>query len=110
MINVGEIINEIEKFAPVEMAQNWDNTGWQINFNKQEAKKIMLCLSVTQDIISQAINQECDLIISHHPLIFNPLKKITSDTVTEKIIIEAIKNDIQIYSAHTNLDITNKKI
>ena len=105
MTKTDEIIKEMEKFASPEIAQSWDNSGWQIFLGKEETKKIMLCLTVTQDVISQAINQECDLIISHHPLIFNPIKKLTSNTVNEKIIIEAVKNDIQIYSAHTNLDI-----
>ena len=107
MIKTDEIIKEIENLAPVETAQSWDNSGWQIFLGKEEAKKIMLCLTVTQNVISQAIEQGCDLIISHHPIIFNPIKKITNNTVSEKIIIDAIKNDIQIYSAHTNLDIAN---
>ncbi len=105
MINTSEIISEIENLAPVETAQSWDNSGWQIFLGKEETKKVMLCLTVTQNVISQALEHGCDLIISHHPVIFNPIKKITNNTVSEKIIIEAIKNDVQIYSAHTNLDI-----
>lgn len=107
MIKTNEIIKEIEKFAPVETAQNWDNAGWQIYLGNEEIQKIMLCLSVTQNVISQAVEKGCDLIISHHPILFNPIKKITNNTISEKIIVEAIKNDIQIYSAHTNLDIAN---
>ena len=107
MIKTDEIIEVLEKLAPVETAQNWDNSGWQIFLGKEETKKVMICLTVTKNIISQAIEQECDLIISHHPLIFNPIKKITNDTICEQIITEAIKNDIQIYSLHTNLDIAN---
>ncbi len=107
MIKTNEIIKEIEKFAPVETAQSWDNSGWQIYLGKEEAQKIMLCLSITQNVISQAVEKGCDLIISHHPILFNPIKKITNNTISEKIIVEAIKNDIQIYSAHTNLDIAN---
>lgn len=102
-----ELIKEIEKLAPLDTAQNWDNSGWQIYLGKEDTQKIMLCLTVTQNVLSQAIEQGCDLIISHHPVIFNPIKKITDSSNAEKIIIEAIKNDIQIYSAHTNLDIAN---
>ncbi len=107
MVKTDTIIKEIEKLAPIETAQNWDNSGWQIFLGKEETKKIMLCLSITPGVIAQAIEQGCDLIISHHPVIFNPIKKITNTTVNENIIIEAIKNDIQIYSSHTNLDIAN---
>ncbi len=104
MIKTSRIIDIVEKFAPVELAESWDNTGWQINLGKEEIGNVLICLSVTQNILKQAIDNKCDLIISHHPLIFKEFKKIYNDTVTQKLIVDAIKNDIQIYCAHTNLD------
>lgn len=99
MAEVDKIIKEIEKFAPLETAQAWDNSGWQINLGIKETKKILLALDVTEKTVDEAVNNKCDLIISHHPVFFSPIKSITSP-----FIIKAIKHNIQIYSAHTNLD------
>lgn len=101
MYEVQEIINLIENVAPPETAAKWDNSGWQINLSKKNCNKIMTALTVTYDVVKQASDEGCDLIIAHHPLIFEPLKKIE-----DLAIITAIQNGIQIYSAHTNLDIT----
>ena len=98
---VKKIIDKIEKFAPLELQEEWDNSGWQIYLGNKDCEKILLTTSVTQDVIDYASEKNCDLIISHHPLIFSPLKKIK-----DKKIISAIKNNIQIYSAHTNFDKT----
>ena len=90
-MNKYEIIKRIEEFAPPELAEDWDCSGWIAETNKKEIHKIMLCLTVTEDIIRQAKSQNCDMIISHHPLFFVPTEW----------------KNIDIYSAHTNLDRTN---
>lgn len=100
MAKVSKIIKKIEKFAPLETQQNWDNSGWQINLNNKETHKILLALDVTQNTVKEAIKNECDLILSHHPVFFSPIK-----VINKPFVIDAIKNNIQIYSAHTNLDI-----
>lgn len=100
MPKIKQVTDLIEKFAPLETQEKWDNSGWQINLGKQNFSKIMTALTVTENVIKQAKQQGCDLILSHHPLIFESLKKISDNT-----IIQAIKSDIQIYSAHTNLDL-----
>lgn len=99
MRKVTEVIEIIERFAPPQTAEEWDNSGWQINLHNDTADKILSCLTVTEDVLELAINLGCDLIISHHPLIFRGIKKIENP-----IYIKAIKNNIQIYSAHTNFD------
>ena len=104
MIEISKIIEILENFAPLELAQNWDNSGWQINLGNNRAKKLLICLTLTPKILKQAIEKECDFIIAHHPLIFNEFKKIEYNTVTQKLIVDCIKNNIQVYSAHTNLD------
>jgi len=100
MYKIKEITDKIEKFAPLETCADWDNSGWQINLGKDECKKIMTALTVTEDVVKQAIEGKCDLIISHHPIIFEPLNKIEPG-----IILDLINNGIQAYSAHTNLDV-----
>ena len=83
-----ELISRIEKFAPPETAEDWDCPGWITDTDVNEVNRVMLCLTVGENVISQAKNHNCDMIISHHPLFFVPLKW----------------RDINIYCAHTNLD------
>ena len=100
MEKVSKIIKKIEEFAPLETMQKWDNSGWQINLEIEDTNRILLALDVTNSTVDEAINKKCDMIISHHPVFFNPIKEIDSP-----YIIKAIQNNIQVYSAHTNLDI-----
>ncbi len=90
-MNKYEIIKKIEQIAPTETAEPWDCVGFMVETQKSEVSKIMLCLTVTEEVISQARLANCDMIISHHPLFYVPLKW----------------GDIDIYSAHTNLDKAN---
>ena len=102
-----EIFKYIENWAPKEIAWKNDNVGLQVGSGKREVKNIILCLELNMKVVEQAIKKKCNLIISHHPLIFHPLKKI--DLVRDKnsmLIEKLIKNDITLYSAHTNLDFT----
>jgi dinuclear metal center YbgI/SA1388 family protein len=97
---IKELAKIIEKFAPLELQEHYDNAGLIIGNRYRDISKVLVCLDVTDSVVDEAINLNCDLIISHHPLIFSPLKKINSDS----IIYKAIQNDIAIYAAHTNLD------
>lgn len=106
MININRVVSIIEQFAPVELSESWDNSGWQINLGKSRANNIMLCLTITKDVIEQAKKQHCDFIISHHPLFFSEFKTVSAENIYQKILVEVVKNEIQIYSAHTNLDKT----
>ena len=84
-----EIVKTIEKFAPPETQEEWDCSGWGVNITGyDEISKIMLCLTVTEDVIKQAKEQHCDMIISHHPCFYIPIAW----------------SDINIYCAHTNID------
>lgn len=83
-----EIIRRIQAFAPVETSEKWDCSGWCVETAKNKIKRIMLALTVTEDVIAQAKNKNCDMIISHHPLFYVPLDW----------------KNIDIYCAHTNLD------
>lgn len=100
MEKVSKIIRKIEEFAPLSTMQKWDNSGWQINLGIEDTNKIMLALDVTPSTVKEAITKKCDMILSHHPVFFAPIK-----TIESPFIIKAVQNNIQIYSAHTNLDI-----
>ncbi len=101
MARTTEIISVLENYAPSELAEEWDNSGWQIFFGNDNTSKVLVCLTVTDDVINQAAELGCNLIVSHHPLIFSPLK-----VIKDIKIIKAVQRGIQIYSLHTNCDKT----
>ena len=106
-----EIIKYLEHWAPKETAWEKDNVGLQVGSAEREIKNIFLCLDVTLSAVDEAVRKSCSLIISHHPLLFNPLKRISTDGDTRSQIIEKlIKNDITLYSVHTNLDYTKNGV
>jgi dinuclear metal center YbgI/SA1388 family protein len=105
-MRVKDICDIIEDIAPLSLQEKYDNSGLIIGNFDTDVSGILITIDVTHDVVLEAIEKNCNLIVSHHPLIFNPLKKITGKTETEKCIIGAIKNDIAIYAAHTNLDNT----
>ncbi len=101
---IGEVIHYLEGIAPLNYQESFDNAGLLVGDRNTVLQKGLICLDVTQTVIDEAIAKGANMILSHHPFIFNPLKKITGDSICEKIIIQAIKNDIAIYAMHTNLD------
>lgn len=102
-----EIIKYIEEWAPKEIAWQKDNVGLQIGSVDRKIKNILLCLELTNEVIDDAIKKGCNLIVSHHPLLFSPLKRIDlQNDKNSKLIERLIKKDITLYSAHTNLDFT----
>lgn len=104
MPKLKDIATVIEEFAPKALQESYDNTGLQVGDPEMEVSAALLCLDVTEDLIEEAQRRHCNLIISHHPLLFKGLKQITGSTSAQRIVIKAIKHNIAIYSAHTNLD------
>ena len=104
MPRISDIINEIEQFAPLSLQESYDNAGLQIGNPDAEAEAALLCLDVTEAIIDEAASRGCNLVVSHHPLLFRGIKRIGINSERERIIIKAIEYGITIYSAHTNLD------
>ncbi len=104
MIIEKEIAKAIEDFAPLTLKEDWDNPGLQVGDPEMEVTGILLCLDLTEDILKEAKKRDCNMIVSHHPLIFGGLKRLTGATPTERIAAGALRDYIAIYSAHTNLD------
>ena len=102
MAKTSEIIKILEEFAPPELAESWDNSGWQVFLGNDNTSKVLVCLTVTDDVINQAVELGCNLIVSHHPVIFKPIK-----VLKDVKLIKAVQRGIQIYSLHTNCDKTN---
>lgn len=103
-MKISQIISAVEAFAPLPLQDGFDNAGMQVGDVNRSASGVLLCLDITEEVIDEAIELECNLIISHHPLIFKPLKSLTGKTYIERCVVKACKYDIAIYSAHTNLD------
>jgi dinuclear metal center YbgI/SA1388 family protein len=99
-----QLISFLEEFAPLSMQESYDNAGLLIGNPRQEIESALITLDVTDEVLDEAIANGHKLIIAHHPLIFKSLKKITGNSLTEKLVIKAIKNDVAIYAIHTNLD------
>ena len=99
-MKISEIATCIESIAPLNIQESWDNCGLLVGHPDDEVSKILLCLDITEDVLQEAISGKCDLIISHHPMIFFGLKKID----TNSLVYKAIQNRIAIYAAHTSLD------
>ena len=87
-MNKYELVRKIEEFAPLDTQESWDSSGWGVDLEREEVNKILFALTITDDVVRQAKEKNCNMIISHHPLFFVPFEY----------------KDINIYSAHTNLD------
>ena len=104
MAELNKIIDFLKSFAPFELAEDYDNVGLLVGDKNKEIKKIMITLDVDEKVVADAKELGCDLIISHHPLIFSPLKRVVSDDACARSVIALIKNDIALVSVHTNFD------
>ena len=103
-MKIRDIEDIFEKFAPNNLQESYDNSGLIIGNKEEEVRNILVSLDVTEEIIKEAVEKGCNLIISHHPILFFPVKRLNDNNYVERIIKLAIKNDIALYSIHTNLD------
>ncbi|MCM3716850.1 Nif3-like dinuclear metal center hexameric protein [Fictibacillus phosphorivorans] len=104
------VISLLESFAPKKMAVEGDPIGLQVGSLNRPVKKVMIALDVLEPVVDEAIEKEVDLIIAHHPLLYRPLKKIDTNTSKGRVIEKLIKNEITVYAAHTNLDVTARGV
>lgn len=105
-LKVYEVIKVIEEFAPSRLAEPWDNCGLLVGDMQQEVDKILVALDPTVDIVNYAIENNVDMIITHHPIMMDKINKVTSSTIEGQKIINLLKNNISLFAAHTNLDRT----
>jgi dinuclear metal center YbgI/SA1388 family protein len=99
-----EITAFLEKLAPLMYQESYDNSGLQIGDYSMEVSGALVTLDVTEEVIDEAIRKKLNLVIAHHPLIFGGLKSITGKNMVERIVVKAVKHDIAVYAAHTNID------
>lgn len=101
---INEVISHLEQIAPPLLQESYDNAGLLTGNAAWECTGILVALDATEEVIREAIEKNCNLVVAHHPVIFGGLKRITGKNYVEKTVITAIKNDIAIYAIHTNLD------
>jgi len=104
MTKIKEISSYLESIAPLALQEDYDNSGLIVGNAETEVTGILVCLDSTEDVLDEAINEDCNLVVAHHPIIFNGLKKLTGKNYIERTIIKAIQNKVCIYAIHTNLD------
>ncbi len=107
---INDIINCIEEVAPTSLQESWDNCGLLVGSRFDRATSALITLDVTEAVIDEAIDNQCNLVITHHPVIFSGIKKLTGKTDSERAIIKAIRNHIAIYAAHTNIDVASNGV
>lgn len=103
-MKIKDVITTLEKFAPLPLQDSYDNAGLQVGDAEADCSGVLLCLDVTEPVIEEAKDKGCNMVVSHHPLLFHPLRRLSNITYVERCVRLAVKNDITIYSAHTNLD------
>jgi len=101
---IEELVSFIESFAPVGYQENYDNSGLLLGEPSHAVKGVLITVDVTKVVVDEAIEKDCNVILSHHPLIFKGIKSLTGKTDSERAIIKAIKNNLAVYAAHTSLD------
>lgn len=94
----------MEALAPLELALEWDNVGLQIGHPDQEVSRVLVTLTVTMDVVERAIEEDVDLVIAHHPVIFKPLRQLRTDEPGGALLAALLQHDLAVYVAHTNLD------
>ena len=103
-VKIKEVLDALEQFAPLPLQEGFDNAGLQVGLTEAEVSGALLCLDVTETIIDEAIALGCNVIVSHHPLIFHKLSQICGADFVQRIVIKAIEHKIAIISMHTNID------
>src|ERR1700688_3124841 len=103
-MKISEIIQHLEAIAAPEYQEDYDNSGLITGDTQSDCTGVLVSLDCTEELIFEAVEKKCNLIVSHHPLIFLPLRRIIPGNGVGKALIAAIKKDITIYAIHTNLD------
>jgi dinuclear metal center YbgI/SA1388 family protein len=107
---VSDVTRHLEEFAPLQLQESYDNSGLLVGKLTREVTGVLISVDMTEEVLDEALEKNCNLVISHHPLIFGGIKKLTGQTAVERIVEEAVKNEIAIYALHTNLDNVNSGV
>lgn len=109
-LELKQIIKFLEDFVPLELAEEWDNVGLLVGDDSAEIERVMTCLTITPDVVGEAIQTNSNLIVAHHPMMFRAVNKLTSRSIEGKMLLDLIQNRIAVYSPHTAFDSAAKGI
>ncbi len=98
------VLNFLEQFAPLETAEEWDNVGLLLGARSGNVERVMTCLTLTPDVASEAVQAQVGLIVTHHPILFRPIQRITAETVEGAMLLELAQAGVAVYSPHTAFD------
>lgn len=104
IVTLDDIIELLEEMSPPELAESWDNVGLLLGRRTQPVRRILLALDMTEETVQQAVTQNVDLLLTHHPAIFHKLGRITDADWQQELLLQLAENKVAVYSAHTNLD------
>jgi dinuclear metal center YbgI/SA1388 family protein len=104
MIQLDDICGFLDRFAPPQLAEEWDNVGLLVGDRRADVGRIMTCLTITPASVAEAVDERADLIVTHHPLPFRPLKRLTGDTTQGRMLLDLIAAGTAVYSPHTAFD------
>lgn len=99
-----KLIEYLREFAPLELAEDWDNVGLLVGDMNAEICRVLTCLTLTPDVVVEAIQHQAELIVSHHPIMFRSINKITSQNSEGQMLLDLVSNKIAVYSPHTAFD------
>lgn len=105
MVKAKEIYRYLDQIAPFDIQMDFDNAGFLVGDREAEVSRVMVALDVTGDVVREAGRKKCQLIVSHHPLIFHPLKSVVPQDPTQAVVAQLLRRGIAVISAHTNLDL-----
>lgn len=103
-MKIKDVISALDGFAPLPLQEDFDNAGLQVGLTEAEVSGALLCLDATEAVVDEAVRKGCNLIVTHHPLIFHKLRQVSDADYVQRTVMKAIKNDVTIFSMHTNLD------
>ncbi len=104
MLQLDEIVAFLGEFAPLALAEEWDNVGLLVGDRQQNVERVLACLTLSPDVAAEAVSRHVDLVVSHHPILFRPVQRLTSDTTEGKVLLDLIGSRVAVYSPHTAFD------
>nr|WP_296154442.1 Nif3-like dinuclear metal center hexameric protein [uncultured Peptoniphilus sp.] len=103
-MNTAELVDKLRAWAPEELQEPWDKTGWQLRLEEREIHNVVVAMDVTGDVVDLAVQKGAELIITHHPFLFSPLEVVEEKTLRGKMVCDLIRHNISVYSSHTSMD------
>lgn len=103
-MTVADCIEWLSETAPPELAEEWDNVGLLLGERESDVRRVMTCLTLTSDVAREAVDEEADLIVTHHPVLFRPVQRLTGETAEGRLLLELIREEVSVYSPHTAFD------